>query len=290
MVSYLAISLASREAANVLFRWRLHAHLVALCLALIGLLLPSPGDYYCAVLAMVSEVVAWICHHRALERHALGRQAARRGLVEAGLNTVGPAEAHVALEGRLGHKLLRMAAQYSAEKLRTYYSDSGEPAGPARLRELLWESSYFTSELYAAAARRSLIWSVILVAGALLAALLILPIAGVWMRSAPFTAARLILLVIAFLPASDELDNLMLWRAAAEQARELDGRLAHLDPTEPDQLWIAFADYAANTASAPPVPSRQYQRDQELLTQQWRRRKEAMRPFNRSIDETGSSN
>src|SRR5262249_53850536 len=154
-----------------------------------------------------------IWHHKALGLHALGREAMRRALLEAGLNDHGSADERAELQRRLGQALVaramlygsadqdnrdaapssspspsasepgepedvkmfsaclhrlwrnwRPGAQVRPRDLRSYYN-SPEPVGPARLRDLLQESAFFSGELYAMAARRSLVWSLVLLAG-----------------------------------------------------------------------------------------------------------------------------
>jgi hypothetical protein len=273
MASTLALGLAGLDRAKTLFRWRFYAHLITLATALIGIILPHEVEYYVAVLAFASEATARWCHHSALGWHALGREAMRLALLSVSYGKVGTSEEISDLVRRFGKTGIEWAEKYTQEYLANYYK-STEPPGRGRMSDLLRQSIFFSAELYTTAARRSLIWGTVLLSGAFLVALLVLPSVAAWMGTATFTAARLFIVVVAFLPASDELDHLTLWNGAAERARSLDLRMAHVGEFDSDQLWIFFADYAAITASAPPVPAQLYFENREHLNKLWELRKQ----------------
>src|SRR5207244_2412508 len=102
MPSSLALALVALEEAKRRFRWRLCAHLGTLTVALVGIFLPHQVEYFAAVVALVSEGAAWCFHHSALEWHALGREAMRRALVEAGLGEALATEELADLRRRFG--------------------------------------------------------------------------------------------------------------------------------------------------------------------------------------------
>src|SRR5262249_31628096 len=145
-----------------------------------------------------------------------------------------PDAVRVAADKRIAADPLPGAAQHQLER---YYVSTREP-GPERLREHLWESAMFTQRLYQA----GFIFSAVVLVGFLLGTALVIILMlirgfGPHEHWSEF-AVRLLIAVLAFIPASQELDHALLYRMMAERVNEMIKRVEDLwDPTIPrDQL------------------------------------------------------
>jgi hypothetical protein len=269
----LALGLVGLEWAKQLFVWRLVAHCGALGLAVTAALLTDQGNtmllQIAAGAAIACEILAFILHHWASDLHSRGREVMRRVMI---LDALSPEEALIALErnkNRFSDSVVSKAVAFQArdqqlevakQRLHNYYY-SRKPEGQARLRDHLFESAIFSHHLYAAAWRFSLVCLIALLGGAaIVVAVLVLgsPASG-QPREIGALLVRLLIALVAFVPASQEVDHLLLYRAVEHQLGDLLKRVEALyaQPLTADlpnsQLLADLGDYCAATTVAPPI-------------------------------------
>ena len=179
------------------------------------------------------------------------------------LDALQPDEAPAVLERARAHfsTAIQQAASRLEERdrllgdkntgLSAYYW-SPKDSGPARLRDHLFESAIFSHRLYQAAWKFSLLCLVVLL-GAVAVVLVILG------RGHHALLLRLLIALIAFLPASQELDHMLLYRMVAHHLSELLQRVESLygEPLSDAQpnwrLLAELGDYSAAATFAPPI-------------------------------------
>lgn len=267
----LALALEGLERAKMLFVLRLAAHGAALGFAVTAAVAASNHGAYdffvecaAAAVAVLFEFAALWLHHHALELHSRGRQVMRRVML---LDALQPDEAPIVLERASPHfdKGIRRRAAAREERerraaaegrpVRNYYW-SDKPTGAARLRDHLFESAIFSRRLYGAAFRFSLLCMIVLLG----AAAVVLGFLIFAARGGEYSlVVRIVIALVAFLPACQELDHMLLYRMAEHHLGELLWRVeAHygtpLGAGGPDPRLLAeYGDYSAATTYAPPI-------------------------------------
>jgi hypothetical protein len=278
----LALAQAGLDKAKRFFVWRLGAHGLTLLFALAGAVAPhywasaevaEAVEVVSAALAVGTEFVALYFHHRAVELHSLGRRAMRRVML---LDALSPAEAAAAeaeFRPHFGEDVVRRAAALRVtdrERIDNYYW-SKKPCDEARLRDHLYESAIFSQHLYTVAWRFSLVCLVVLAIPGIGVPLLL------WHR-AEFTFVRVLLALVAFLPACQELDHMLLYRTVAGELSDLIKRVEALysapaEGRKPDpQLMAEFGDYCGATTAAPPIRTVVYRALHEDLSADFEQR------------------
>jgi hypothetical protein len=280
----LALGLEGMERAKRLFVWRLVAHCAALICALAAAVFVeqhhTPGDAYeiyelmAAALAIAFELWALFLNHRASGLHCRGREVMRRVML---LDALDPAEAEAALkrsETYFGPTLSQRARLFKEQdeqlppdqqRLFNYYY-STKKLGQKRLRDHLFESAIFSHHLYAFAWKFSLACLVVM----LVAAGAVVMVLALGHHATPF---RLLIALIAFVPASQEVDHLLLYHTVEHQLSLLLKRVERLysdalTGAEPQvQLLADWGDYCAATTFAPPIRTWVYKRLVKKLVQ-----------------------
>jgi hypothetical protein len=266
----LALGLEGLDRAKWLFVCRLVAHCVALGLAITAALVVDTATPAWQIAlpagAIICELVAFWLHNRASDFHSRGRQVMRRVML---LDALQPEQAPVVLpqmQPLFGQPVIRKAMALQERdllkpekdrRLLNYYYSRRQP-GQARLRDLLFESAIFSHHLYAAAWRFSLICLAVLLGLAAIAVTALVLGSGstetmgaLWLR--------LLIALVAFVPACQEVDHLLLYRSVEEQLGQLLGRVEGLyAETLNDQkphagLLADVGDYCAATTFAPPI-------------------------------------
>lgn len=82
-------------------------------------------------------------------------------------------------------------------------------------------------------------------------------------------AARLLVVGLAFLIATDEFAAAVAWRAAALRADHAERDLRHADLQQLDVALAIAGDHFVVTALAPPIPSDIYERHHGELGEAW---------------------
>jgi hypothetical protein len=213
-----------------------------------------------ALLAAITELMAVRVHHLSLEYHSLGRQVMRRVML---LDATEPKDAQEYFDYVRPHfapRILHGADRRLAKdvQLERYYCSDREP-GYLRVRDHLFESAFFSEKLYRFGSWVSLgiLFGFVVVAVGVAAAMAF-PGLSSEEHLARFPV-RLIIAVLVFLPACQELDHALLYRLAAGRLRNLLGRIETLwDPRIPAEqlklrLTADIGDYGADTTFAPPI-------------------------------------
>jgi hypothetical protein len=269
----LALALVSLDKGKRLFIQRLLAHGLTLLLAgaaAVAGYQASHGDsdrrdlfegveVVATLLAAASEFVAFYFHHLGVHLHGLGRRAMRHVMLLDAMSPAGaPAteaefreEFDADVQARAAARLEHDGRLPPGKQLASYYW-SPKPCAEARLRDHLYESAIFSQHLYTAAWQVSLVVLFLLLLPALAVPLL------VW-HSHGMLVLRVVLVLVAFLPACQELDHLLLYRWVARELASVVKRVEalYLSPVgvkAPDpRLMAEFGDYSAATTLAPPI-------------------------------------
>jgi hypothetical protein len=258
MASFLALSRAELEEAKRRFRYHAWANVGTLVAGLLALVIPPPTAYLFAVIALISQGVAWWYRYEGARLQGIAEEARRRALLIGGLGAVHEPLDTVDIRQQFSKGAENRADEYEDPN----YYDSTKPIGPERFRDHLQESAFWSKHLYAAAARRSFIVSALLVIAVLLTALVVLPfISG----NAQLLVARTLVVALGFITAYDIFGRAMAWRAAA-QADAVVRRLEKLDVASAEPALAVFSDYSVATATAPPIPTALYKKHQNRLT------------------------
>ena len=262
MADLLALSRAEGEVAKRLRAQRAGAHALTFALAVAGLFLPAPMAYYFALGAFLSEAAAWWLRHRAMACHQRAEEGRRRALLTAALGSDPETLEAVDLAQRFS-KRARGSAHAHADP--GYWSTSQAP-GPARLREALQESAFWSTHLYRAAAK----WG-FAIAGAVagLAALGALVVALSQPGEVGEAITRVCVVILTAVIATDVLTDALGWLGASRAAHRVDRRIAASDFADQAVVLAIFADYATATEAAAPIPTRLYKREHDRLVAAW---------------------
>jgi len=149
-----------------------------------------------------------------------------------------------------------------------YYA-STQPPGPARLRELLQESAFFSKHLFAAASSRALFLGMLPMVGLIAAIVLAAPFSD---PSITVLLTRLLVGVLSLLISADELGHAISWHANGQLANRVDHALDAVKLDRVDALMAAFADYGVATSTAPPIPTDLYESMRDRLNRSWQER------------------
>jgi hypothetical protein len=297
----LALALQALEKAKTLFVYRLGGHSLALALAVTAAVATQYHqagiEIIAATAAILCEFVALVLHHHALELHSHGRQVMRRVML---LDALHPEDAPAVLE-RARHHLgagLQQKAAALEEKDRqrepkdrylvNYYWSDKAP-GQARLRDHLFESAIFSHHLYAAAWKFSLLCMVVMLAAAAVALAFLARSSGHWQAAGELHSAedhaamlvtRVLIALVAFLPACQELDHLLLYRMVENQLGGLLPQVEACYAVQADKLayrlQAEFGDYSAATTFAPPIRTLVYRKLVRRLDDEFKARMQAL--------------
>jgi hypothetical protein len=292
----LALGLEGLERAKTLFVRRLLWHAATLCLLVVATIavtflhdengkkdntLVFVIECLALALAVVTEFMALRTHHAALAAHSLGRQVMRRVMLFDAHRPEDAVAYHAYVSQQFPESVREAAKRRMSSdpqpgpqqnQLSRYYHSSREPS-LERLRDHLLESAMFSQRLYHAGWTLS-IW---VMGGFLLTALVVLG-AMAYQGLAPGAhwgefSIRLLITLLAFIPASQELDHAMLYRMMSERLSELIKRVEKLwDPAIPPeqlelQLLAEVGDYGADTTFAPPIRTLVYKHVDPELSQ-----------------------
>lgn len=247
------------------YRWRFWAHSATLVAALVAAFTPAPIAYVFAVIAFFNEAIAWWFRYDGSRLKSLADEARRYVLLVDALGMPAETFASTSIRQRFTKRAERRASHFEHP---TYYA-SKEPPGSRRLKECMQESAFWSAYLYRKAAWRALFipvgLSVIVFVGLLVA----LPLAP---GGTALLIARALVIVLAFVVASDEIGRVLDWYVAGNDAEQIDRRLESIDLDRTEPILAAFTDYEVLTACAPPISTAVYQAHHERLNALWDQR------------------
>jgi hypothetical protein len=262
MDDLLALARAEQEHAKAALRRRLYAHALTLAVTIAALFVDEPGTYVLATIAVVSEAVAWTLRWRGIEGNDLAERARRRAMIAAALGTDPDPTGTAALRTDFS----RWAIAHVDDWRDPDYWSSDLPPGPARLRDTMQESAFWSCRLYKAAAGRTLVRLIVVAGGA---AFIVLIFIVAKTGSVAETSARVLTVMLAVLIATDELGVWLSYRSARAAAERTVGLLDHVDMGDLGTAAVVVADYATATAGAAPIPTTVYGREHDKIAQAW---------------------
>jgi hypothetical protein len=260
-----ALAKAGSEIAQIYFNRRRVAYFGALFVALLMLLPIGVFAYGLAVVAMITEILAWWFRNKGEHYHSLSRELMRRAML---FNAFGKSEESLDVTDLLnsfGEEKLTQKASLLDEKFHypeEYYMGK-------KLLDNLQESAFWSKHLFEIAARRTF-WLLLLIFFAVIVVVLL--IAPLVINQAVSLIPNIILVFLAFVIA-DELSTAFAWQEAVNRCDALDRRLEKIlaKGNEPSQevILAIFSDYAVATAAAPPIPKDIYEAERDHLNESW---------------------
>jgi hypothetical protein len=254
---------AEQFRAKQLRTCRFIAHGVTLVVGLTGLALSGNASYVAALLAVLSEIAAWMLRSESRAHH----QRAEQGKRIAELRRFFDPATAIGAESDLRRAVSAWACAHASEPRfndADYWdTDAGEGREPLRMavREAAWWSWSLYDEGRKIAAR-------IAALSLGLAVLVLLVMTLTDFAEAAEEVARITLLVVAGLISADALTVRADWAAAASESRSAYQSLSVEARTDVDvfRLW---GDYRVVTASTEPIPQWIYDRNRERLNVAW---------------------
>lgn len=265
MASLLALSRATGEHSKRLLRWRLVAHGGTAGLGVLALLTDEPWTAALPILALITEGLAWWFRYSGREWHGRAEEARRYAVLMNGLGLQEEPIGAIDLRMTIGSRVENRAQEMEDSD---YYATRA-PAGPARLRDILVESAFWSKHLYCKAADRSFTVLAISVAGVIV---LLLSTSALKGNPQDIVVSRIVILFLLFLIGIDELGQALEWRHAGVAVANLDRDLARLVTPSTEALLSVFAEYSVATATAVPIPTGMYEGNRERLNRLWAER------------------
>lgn len=259
-----ALAKAGSEIAQFYFNRRRMAYFGALLVALLMLLPIGVFAYVLAVVAMITEILAWWFRNKGEHYHRLSRELMRRAML---LNAFGHSDESLDVTDLLnsfGEEKLKQKAEQLDDKFyqKPYYEGN-------RLLDNLQESAFWSKHLFAIAAQRT-IWLLVLISFAVI--FIVFLIEPLLINQDISLIPKIIVVFLAFVIA-DELSTAFAWREAANRCEAVDRRVEKIlaEANEPSQeaILAIFSDYAVATAAAPPIPKRIYEEQWNHLDESW---------------------
>ena len=244
-------------------RWVLGTHLLTIGFGASAVLTggASVVSYILAVLAGVSQFVAWVVRNSVSRHFTASRRLKRLALLEDGLGqTLDPAYA----------RALRAEVVQLPETEATAYYTSDKPPGLARATENLHESAFFTASLLRRAARVAWLQFAVIVGVAFLVV-----VCGPLL----YTDAEGVLLPHLFVTITvsaavfERLERVLSWRQTITVAHTVDNILSSTESVDWCTLSVLLAEYAAATAVMPPIPERHHKERSPVLSALWKTRR-----------------
>jgi hypothetical protein len=266
MDDLLALARAEQEHAKTALRRRLYAHALTLAVTIAALFVQEPGTYVLAAAALASEALAWTLRWRGTEGNDLAERGRRRAMIAAALGKDPDSTGTAALRTDFSDRATAHAAQWRDPD----YWSSDLPPGPARLRDTMQESAFWSCRLYKAAAERTLARLGVF-AGAAAFTVLVLIVAET--GSVAETAARVLTVLLAVLITTDELGVWLSYRSARAAAERTVSLLDHVDLGDLGTALAVLGDYATATAGAAPIPTSVYGREHDKIAEAWASRR-----------------
>jgi len=270
-----ALAKAGSEIAQFYFNSRRFAYFGALFVALLMLLPIGFFVYGLAVIAMITEILAWWFRNKGEHYHSLSRELMRRAML---LNAFGKSDESLDVTDLLNsfgeEKLIQKASRLD-EKFyaKPYFEGEG-------LLGNLQESAFWSKHLFEIAAQRT-IWLLVLISFAVIFVVFLVEPLVIYQDVS--LIPKIIVVFLAFVIA-DELSTAFAWREAAKRCEAVDRRvekiLAEVNEPSQEAILAIFSDYAVATAAAPPIPKRIYEEQWEHLEQSWKDRMAARQTAN----------
>jgi hypothetical protein len=263
-----ALAKAGSEIAQFYFNSRRAAYFGALFVALLMLLPIGVFAYGLAVVAMITEILAWWFRNKGEHYHRLSRELMRRAML---FNAFGKSDESLDVTDLLnsfGEKKLTQKAEQLDEKFHYpefYYQSK-------KLLDNIQESAFWSKHLFEIAAQRT-IWLLVLISFAVI--FIVFLIEPLVINQDISLIPKIIVVFLAFVIA-DELSTAFAWREATNRCDAVDRRLEKIlaEVNEPSQevILAIFSDYAVATAAAPPIPKHIYEAERNRLNESWKSR------------------
>lgn len=261
--SMLQLSRAGFDRAENLLTRKQRLECALLVVAVGAMCLEGAVAYALSVMALLLQALAWLARFHGLSTHRLSERAKRQALL---LDALGSLEGSLELTDLRTEFETPITESAKRADAATYYSSSEAP-GPARLRDLVLESAFWSKHLYRKSAIRSLRRVGLWLVGILTALFLSIPEASGDTR---LLVARVLLLLLGSVVMFEDLGDGLSWLAASTGTERVCARAEHVNSPSHHQQLALFADYSAATVVAPPIPDGIYEREKDRLNSLWK--------------------
>ena len=278
MAKITSISIVAREIAKKwFFARRIMLWLILLCglvaifldqAVTIGISEKNIPDFelIIAVVSILIQIIGAICFFRASYLHHLSREGIRQGML---IDSFGYTDEHLDL-AYLTQKFTTSMEKLAEKQQYLYeYYSSKQNYGPARLKDNLQESAFFTADLFKRAGWRSLYFLAIPAVVVLLFSFLLPFIEG----EENISLARALIIIMVFFCFSGGTAECVNLFSASSKSLAVDRRLERFDDPKDSIIYAAFTDYYVTTELAPPISTKLYNKHKLRLNENWEKRK-----------------
>jgi hypothetical protein len=255
----------AHDEALTWLRYRHVAHFVTLLISIVAVVIPEKEKFLALVFLFLCETFAWVARYRATYWHDLSREGMRRAMVADGLGKPWDEQETQELRLNFNTRMRQQAVEREARNEPSHYTTK-EPPGERRLLLNLIESAFWQKHLYREAVKRGIAQALVAVAAIVLTTIVVFPLLP---SSILLTSASMMVEVLLFLTLWDELEHIFKWQSGSTKLTVLFERWTN-DLKNGKYPILGIADYAAITATAPPVPSNLYAAKHQILDQSWK--------------------
>ena len=260
----LQLARAELHRAKQLRTARWCAHGVTLAISVVGLWLSNEASYIAALLAVISEAVAWTLRDRSRNHHYRAEQGKRIAELRRFYDPTTAVGAETDWRRAVSTWACKNASDPRFDD--GDYWDTAAGRGREPLRKAIREAAWWSWSLYDEGCKIA-VWVAALAVGSVLTILFVFLFTG--LADAATEVARITLLVIGGLISADALTLRAEWSAAAAESRSAYQALSGIARTDADvfRLW---GDYRTVTAGTEPIPQWIYDKHRARLNTAWR--------------------
>lgn len=263
MASLQSLSSAVLDNAKIKAKYKIYLHLLTFICAALSIFLNGYWLYLLAVVALLSELIAWFLSLSIESKKSLGQEILRLNILKQAFGSNMAADIAY-LKSKVSQKEYSKAEEF--EKRAYYATESEEPE--RRLVDIIQESCFWSQHLYqscqASSIRTSIFLSVLIV-------VLIITGPTIIGTDSNYSIPRLSILFLTFFPLWGSIESAVSYSSAAEKLRSIDQRLNNITYQQSSILLI-FAEYNVITSKTPLIPQKVYNSEKDKLNELWRER------------------
>ncbi len=263
MASLQSLSSAVLESSKRLIYYKSLVHFMTFAAASVSIVASGWNLYVLAIVALGSETICWFLGLSASNKKSLGQELLRLNILKQSFGSEMPIDTAY-LKMKVSASEYKAASKFENPD---YYSTKHENP-KQRLLNILQESCFWSQHLYLACRDRSIKISVGVASSILL--IIACSISLVELDD-NYTAPRLAILFLTFLPLWDGISRAISFNLAASRLTIIDHRMESSISDEASVLAI-FADYNVITSSTPLIPQGIYEKNSSKLNELWSER------------------
>ncbi|KJF93243.1 hypothetical protein [Photobacterium angustum] len=270
MASIQSLSSAVLDNAKKYSKYESLLHLVTFICAASSIFLTGNWLYIIALVAMLSELSAWLLSKATNNKKSLGQELIRLNIIQKSYGSDMSVDLAY-LKSRVTSDEFKKADKF--ENSNYYATDESSPK--VRLVDIIQESCFWSQHLYQACKQRAVRNSILL---AVLILALIVTGLSVTSSDANFSIPRLALLFLMSFPLWNYIDEAISFGCATSKLTSIDQRLGTSKLSVPNLLSL-FSEYNVVTSNTPLIPQKVFESEQGQLNKLWDERKKHIAPI-----------